>query len=273
MDGAQGQFGAAYPTNPAKPTFFQTLVGYNPNQPLRAVDVGTQQAQRRNVTQVTAPIRSNLARLTGAAPWWGTGANLSGSPDDRNGLPPGAATYPGTGSGRTGRETLTNQPQTGGDDYYFRKQAADAAHINILTAALERGDFSVLSGLPPADLEAMGLGSFAGTQATNAQGKGETDSDYISRMTGIGTGVDEGKEMTSAQLEERYYKNKAIEAEFLQQKRWDADKRKYITVGEWMKNESKRGRRRHKRGGGKNKKDAAQYTLSYGVVTFNTGTG
>jgi len=167
-----------------------------------------------------------------------------------------------------------------------QQQIHEEILVNSVISAVESGDYSALSQLPAADLEAMGLGDFAANGAGGgAQQQGESDADYVKRMTGIGTGVDEGKDMTPAQLEERYYKNKAIEAEFLRAKRWDAKRKKYITVGQYLKEEkkkyNKKGRRRGGGGGGRPapapeqpKEEQPQYTMQQaGVVNFNTATG
>jgi hypothetical protein len=269
QNGAQGAFGAMLPQvnvqNPNSPLFNAIQSGALNTTPVQPFKLPP-------VTQMPGLLTGNLTvdQLNQIA-----AMNQPQTPR------PPYANQPGSGSNSLPRPgtpeslALVNR----------HAQAQEEMLVNSVISAVESGDYSALSQLPASDLEAMGLGEFAGMGGGGGtQGANESDSDYVKRMTGIGTGVDEGKDMTPAQLEERYYKNKAIEAEFLRAKRWDAKRKRYITVGQWMKQErnkyNKKGRRRSGGGGGRPpvieqpKEEQPQYTIQQaGTVNFNTATG
>lgn len=259
QNGMQGAFGAMLPS---------VNVG-NPNAPTSPLFNALQSGALTSSAPVNSPLFNTLKNL----------------PINTPSYPDYAQRHP--------ELSQPNLPQLGTPEslalankhYQAQQQMKEERVVNGVIAALQQGDLSALSQLPAADLEAMGLGEFASSGVGG--GANESDSDYVKRMTEIGTGVDEGKDMTPAQLEERYYKNKAIEAEFLNAKRWDAKKKKYVTVGQWLKQErnkyNKHGRRRSGRGGGggqeriqpeQPKEEVKEYTVQQaGVVNFNTATG
>lgn len=128
--------------------------------------------------------------------------------------------------------------------------------ISAVLDRLEQGDLTALSGIPQSDLEAMGLDEIAGI-------------------------VRAGGEPTDFQMTATNIYNTANDIPFLRQKRWDAQKRKFITVGEWMRKERKKYNKKGRRvdrasapAAATPTSEPANYTVQqYGVVNFNTATG
>lgn len=140
------------------------------------------------------------------------------------------------------------------------QQQQEQNTIDSVTARLEGGDLSALNDLPDADKQAMGLPT---TTNSNGGDKGEP---------------------TDFQKTKAYQYNLENNVPFLNQKRYDYEHHKMITVGQWLKQErnkyNKHGRRKSGGGGGSApapeppKVQNTDYTLQqYGVVNFNTATG
>lgn len=253
--GGQGQFGATLPTvnvgvqggaQPARSPLFNAI-----QQNPQAFGINLNQAPS---TQGYNTTPSNYYNPD-------LGAAASGVPA---GTPPGALPKPGT------PESLALA-----QGHY---EAGNQMRVDIALTKLEQGDLSGLEWLPQEDLEAMGLGDLAG-----APPKGGASDPNRRGAQGIGTGVDESKDMTPAQKEARYWHNKEVEYEFLRQQRWNPDTKKYESVGKWLNREkgkyAKGGRRRYRGGTSgpaqdKPKDKSTNYTIQqYGVVNFNTATG
>lgn len=184
------------------------------------------------------------------------------------------ATYQPQGSGRSGRETLQNPNQNPNmhispgwmGSGTFTQNAAMQGVLN----RLDMGDMSAISQIPKADLEAMGLGDLAAV-----------------------TGSDPAGEPTDFQKTETYKKNVQNGIPLDRQLRWDEKKRKYITVGQWMRQERKKYNKKGKYVGDKRanqsksnkpntpapkpeeaKDENYHGTIQQlGVVNFNTATG
>jgi hypothetical protein len=182
--------------------------------------------------------------------------------------PPVSVTFPGVGTQNTYTvqppvPTVSTNPRPPAHGQgSFTQQAA----MEGVLSRLDMGDMSVISQIPKADLEAMGLADLAAT-------------------IGGGTG-----ENTDFQKTEAFKYNQANQIPLMAQKRWDEKKRKFISVGEWMRQERKKYNRKGKYVGDKaaNRKRAQQQAAAeqpasdgeyhgsiqqIGVVNFNTATG
>ncbi len=185
-------------------------------------------------------------------------------------------TQPATSTGlpQPGTEASQALAQT---HYKEQLRIQEQRTVTDVLARLESGDMSAIADIPAADLEAMGLG-FLANYGAGGGGNQTSTSGGAPGTEGIGTWVDEGKDMTPEQLESRYYKNKAFEVEFLRASRWDAKRKKYISVGQWMRQE-RNSRNKHGRKKNNNPKpkpaavtEGARFTNSV-EGNFNTGTG
>lgn len=187
---------------------------------------------------------------------------------------PAGATFQPQGSGRSGRETLNSTQNRTGQHISpgwtgsgtFTQNAAMQGVLN----RLDMGDMSAVSQIPKADLEAMGLGDLVAA-------------------TG---GSDNAGEPTDFQKTKTYKNNQEKNIPLERQLRWDAKRKKYITVGQWMREERRKYNKKGKYVGDKRSNQSAakqqqaqaapkpeeekEYTGSIqqmGVVNFNTATG
>lgn len=279
QNGAQGQFGAMLPQVQVQPTFLQQLVGYNPNTTFKESTPFWDTQTGQNLANITDPIKDAFQRLTGQKPFYGT----YGQGEERATRHQTAADQlreyyaskrdqadQASANGQLPVEYAPDSSDRAYASYRNTVHGLEQRHIGETLAALQAGDMSALANIPASDLEAMGLGEYAqyGVGGGANPGKG----------SGIGTGIDEGATMTPSQLEARYWKNRETEAEFLKQKRWDEKRKRYISVGQWMKQErnkyNKHGKRKRNQPQAAAPAAPANAPVTDSVTgNFNTSTG
>ena len=168
-----------------------------------------------------------------------------------------------TGGGALQQPTpVSGQPVSNSSQHISSGSFSQEAAMAGVLSRLEMGDMSVISQIPQADLQAMGLGDLATV-----------------------TGTDPAGEPTDFQKTETYKKNVENGIPLNRQLRWDEKKRKYITVGEWMRQERKKYNKKGKYVGDRRSRSQEvqpeetkdeQYhgtIQQLGIVSFNTATG
>lgn len=266
QNGMQGQYGAMLPTNAPQGSLLPPVQVATPGQTFHYNQTGEFGVIQQKTVNTPGTFQSSQ-------PWMNMSWNpavtnlrntLPGSEGARpTGQAPNRATAPSSPY-QDRFEQMNDQRGTSGtpgsmDDYFFRNREQQTQVMNAVLAGLDAGDMSVLSMIPASDLEAMGLGDIAATT-----GNGGTIS-----------------EPTDFQQTKAYKFNQENNIPFLQQKRWDEQRKKYISVGQWMKQErrkfNKKGRYVGDNRGGKKKTPAAPTTPTPTgesiTANFNTGTG
>lgn len=283
QNGMQGQYGSMLPQVQVQPTFLQQLVGYNPNTTFQDSTPFWDTQTGQNLSTFTDPVKDAFQRLTGQKPFYGaygqgkeratrhqTAADQLREYQASKSAQASQASQ-ATAAGQLPVEYAADASDRSYASYRNTVHGLEQRFIGETLAALSAGDMTALANIPASDLEAMGLGEYA----QYGVGGGANPA---TKGSGIGTGIDEGAEMTPSQLEARYWQNRETEAEFLKQKRWDAKRKRYISVGQWMKQErgkyNRQGRRRSNRDNTPAPAaEEARYTIQAEGSPVNTATG